>query len=702
MSKPILFTAAGLCLGTTLPALAQTPSALLENITVTANRLEQQLAATAPNVELIDKQQLAKRQAGNLAELLGQQPGISVSNDQGRRGAAGVNIRGIENNRVLMQLDGQRLPEAYLSGAGAISGRDLVEPDTLRDITINKGPSSALFGSDAIGGRVAMQSYAPADFVDVDHPLHAGFKQSYDGSNASHASTLSLAAAGQQVAGMLMLSHRRSHELDNFGNDRRNSKGRTAPDPQLSDSQNLLAKLAIGSEGPHHLHLTHENFKRQQTSQLLSQLGRVSGYGPAYTLVDKNSDDETRRQRHAVEYRYRGNGELRQGSLLAYRQHLINRDRALELRDSGSQREDNRFEQAILGLEGQLQWQLGAHRLLAGFEATRSDTERLTASSNSRSSSQSKTFPDNRSERLAFFLQQEWQHASGLRLTPAIRFDRYRMTPQRDAIYDAANGGANVVRQFSDQALSPRLELALPLAAGSTLFASLNSGFRAPPFDSAFMSFNNARSGYRVLPNADLRSEKARGIELGGKWQQARWQAQLNLFHNRYQDFIDQVRLNDNDPRWPAGSYQYQNRDKVRIHGAEATARWQVAANWQLDASLAWAKGKSSDGPLESVDPLRGKLGLAYSQADWGLYADWQLVAAKRDSKQTLTSPGYGALDLGGHYRLGKQSLLRAKLGNVGDKKYWQWADLRNLGTKPADSLTQPRRHLQLSLETRF
>ena len=45
---------------------------------------------------------------------------------------AGINIRGIDGNRILMMVDGVRIPESYAGGGsnGAISGRDMVESDT--------------------------------------------------------------------------------------------------------------------------------------------------------------------------------------------------------------------------------------------------------------------------------------------------------------------------------------------------------------------------------------------------------------------------------------------------------------------------------------------------------------------------------------------------------------------------------------------
>ena len=93
MSKDRI-TLAGICLTTAaLPVFADSPT-VLETTTVTANRISEQLADTAPNISAVGRKQLDRQHASDLDSLLAQEPGVSVSGDQGRRGNAGVTIRG--------------------------------------------------------------------------------------------------------------------------------------------------------------------------------------------------------------------------------------------------------------------------------------------------------------------------------------------------------------------------------------------------------------------------------------------------------------------------------------------------------------------------------------------------------------------------------------------------------------------------------
>ena len=136
---------------------------------------------------------------------------MEVASDNSRRGHAGFSIRGIGGNRILMMVDGVRVPEAYEGGGtnGAVSGRDMVEPDTLRQVDIVKGPYSALYGSDALGGVVNMVTYSPRDFVDAEKCGHIGLKYGWRSRDRSHGATATLAGFHENAEGLLMFTRRR-------------------------------------------------------------------------------------------------------------------------------------------------------------------------------------------------------------------------------------------------------------------------------------------------------------------------------------------------------------------------------------------------------------------------------------------------------------------------------------------------------------
>src|SRR3546814_10509902 len=93
------------------------------------------------------------------------EPGVSVQRQPARFGAAlgatgragneSFNIRGIGGNRVLIQVDGVRVPDGFSFGAQASGRGDYVDLGLIKSVEILRGPSSALYGSDGLAGAVS-------------------------------------------------------------------------------------------------------------------------------------------------------------------------------------------------------------------------------------------------------------------------------------------------------------------------------------------------------------------------------------------------------------------------------------------------------------------------------------------------------------------------------------------------------------------
>ena len=67
--------------------------------------------------------------------------------------------------------------------------------DTLKQVDIVKGPYSALYGSDALGGVVNMVTLSPSDFVDAGKRGHFGLKHGYRSRDRSHGVTATVAGS---------------------------------------------------------------------------------------------------------------------------------------------------------------------------------------------------------------------------------------------------------------------------------------------------------------------------------------------------------------------------------------------------------------------------------------------------------------------------------------------------------------------------
>ena len=712
---------------------AQMPvaQAEIEPVVVTADRNAQTLDKAAPNVSVIGRKTLNQASAQNLDDIVMYEFGVSVPSDNNRRGHAGINIRGIDGNRILMMVDGVRIPESYAGGGsnGAISGRDMVESDTLKQVDIVKGPYSALYGSDALGGVVNMVTLSPSDFVDAGKRGYFGLKHSYRGRDRSHGVTATVAGFHENAEGLLMLTRRQGHETENMGSDTSYSTARTATNPQKNNAYNILAKGNIGNER-HRLETLYEQYYHANDTVLANGLGSQSRGPVTIATSESNARDRIRRQRIEAGYRYTGEGRLKEANLTAYQQKLRTEDDAVDASitrmgtrqlGNSTRYSDYGFNQTIRGLNGRSVWEFdGAVKqtVVAGAEYKHTETARprdsLTVDNLTGAVSKvyagstypNKTFPDSKRKTFSVYAQDSLTFGNGIVLTPALRYEKDKLNTSTDQAYLNANPSGTATR-FSDSAFTPSLRLSVPMGEQFTSFATYSQGFRTPPFDSATMAFANTTYGYAVIPNANLKSERSNSFELGMKFKNERTRAQVTAFYNRYRNFIDRTEVGTASIGGrPIIQYQYQNLDHVKTYGAEASAAYKFLPGWQVSGSIAWMRGKQQDGtPLDSAYPLNGVLGLDYTQEKWGVGTKlrWSKKHSRVSSDTVFQAPGYGVWDVGAWYKPFKNLEIGANIYNVGNKKYWQHADVAGMSrTSVMDLYTETGRNFAATVQLKF
>ena len=703
----------------------------LAPVLVTADRNAQTLDKAAPNVSVIGRKTLNQASAQNLDDMVLYEPGVSVPSDNNRRGHAGINIRGIDGNRILMMVDGVRIPESYAGGGsnGAISGRDMVESDTLKQVDIVKGPYSALYGSDALGGVVNMVTLSPRDFVDADKRGHFGLKHGYRSRDRSHGVTATAAGFHENAEGLLMLTRRQGHETENMGGNKSYSTSRTATNPQKNNAYNILAKGNIGNER-HRLETLYEQYYHANDTVLANGLGSQSRGPVTIATSESNARDRIRRQRIEAGYRYTGEGRLKEANLTAYQQKLRTEDDAVDVSitrmgarqlGNSTRYSDYGFEQVIRGLTGRGVWEFdGAVKqtVVAGAEYKHTETTRprdsltvdnltgAVSKTYAGSTYPNKTFPDSKRKTVSLYAQDSLTFGNGIILTPALRYEKDRLTTETDQAYLNANPDGTATR-FNDSALTPSLRLSVPMGEQFTGFATYSQGFRTPPFDSATMAFANTTYGYAVIPNANLKSERSNSFELGMKFKNERARAQVTAFYNRYRNFIDRTEVGTASIGGrPIIQYQYQNLDRVKTYGAEASAAYKFLPGWQVSGSIAWMRGKQQDGtPLDSAYPLNGVLGVDYAQEKWGVDTKlrWSKKHSRVSSDSVFQAPGYGVWDVGAWYKPSKNVEIGANIYNIGNKKYWQHADVAGMSRSSVmDLYTETGRNFAATVQLKF
>ncbi len=149
-----LALAVALLPASTLYAVADsTEDALkLSNTVITANRAAEERTATMAAVTVFTRADIDRLQPVNVPDLLSRVPGVQVQQSGGRGSTTGVFVRGTKTAQTLVLIDGVRVGSVTAGGAnGALEHLNL---EQIERVEVLRGPHSAMYGSDAIGGVI--------------------------------------------------------------------------------------------------------------------------------------------------------------------------------------------------------------------------------------------------------------------------------------------------------------------------------------------------------------------------------------------------------------------------------------------------------------------------------------------------------------------------------------------------------------------
>ena len=149
------YTAAAIALLPTT-AFAQ---AVEDEIVVTASGFEQPRSETGQAIEIVDRERLDQLQSPTIAEVLKTVPGVSIATRGGLGSQTSAFIRGGSSAQTLVLIDGVRIND-LTSPNGAFDFGALMTGNIGR-VEVLRGPNSIIWGSQAIGGVVNVQSLAP-------------------------------------------------------------------------------------------------------------------------------------------------------------------------------------------------------------------------------------------------------------------------------------------------------------------------------------------------------------------------------------------------------------------------------------------------------------------------------------------------------------------------------------------------------------
>ena len=733
--SPIQFCRHALAVAVAMTTVVQSASAnnegeaerahLLDQVTVTATRSEKQLKDVVGSVSVTTRETMDKELVRNVRDAMRYEPGVEVGTDN-RSGIKGVNIRGMDANRVKIMVDGVDQSQHFDPGFGYISSqRNFIDVDTLKAIEVVKGPASSLYGSDAIGGTVAYMTKDPVDYLDVEgDDSHVELKGGYTSADEGFAETITAANRSGDLETMFVYTRRDNKETENYDGANIRGKNRTRPDPMDSGLDSVLTKVQYQLNDNHRIGTTLEYLNSKSDSDLLTE--DASGQNPGNPVTAK---DSSKRTRVGIFHEWQVDSPLVDDLRWTLdwqktEQNQITNMPAYTASSNGShynaRLKDYDYSESSLTLNSQFNKALNFggfnHSLVYGFNVSETETKNsnLSVDLDNGVATTDSYIPKVTARNYGIYLQDEIQLSDRLMLTPGIRYDKYSYRPKGNATFNDQD-----VRDINDGKFTFRLGTIYDLTDNLSVYAQFSQGFKAPGFYE--MYFSKDGGSYMQEANPNLRPEESDSWEIGLRGEGRLGSYEITAFYNSYDDFIEST-THYNDPTYPYGVTTYQNIGHATIKGLELRGQlWlDEAINAPVGTSLrfaaAYAEGEDEDSkkPLNSIAPLKGVIGLGYDDISetWGGELAFTMVQGKsrsdidnsENSAELVDTSGYGLVDMSGYYHVSEQLTVRAGLYNLTDKKYTRWEDVRGMTTNRTEfqRYSQPGRNFGVSVNYVF
>lgn len=645
--KPVLLAA---IVSQTFPAFAADPIPQayqeLNEVKVIGGRKVQKLGE-----EKIRRQALDKQMVSDESDLVRYDPGISVV-EGGRSGSNGFTIRGVDKDRVAINVDGlaqaeSRSSEAFQELFGAYgnfnANRNTSEPENFSEVTLTKGADSLKSGSGALGGAVNYKTKSASDYVSEEKPYHLGIKGGYIGRNSQKFSSITAAGTWLGLDALMVYTRRFGKETKNnsdaadtvitdnkqswnpnAGSTNYGSRGvaRSKPDPQDWVNKSTLFKLGYNFNDKNRIGWIYEDSRTDRTTTELSNMWAANWKGEA--LGDTRSrQDISYRKRIGFEYK----NQLDQGpwdSLnLRYDRQTIDMstwtwDLPTDYAQNGINSDvyhmfrniRQKTAQYSVDTEKQIDFSKSVWAMQYGLGGSKNDNGnsdhsywvRLYDPKYQTSNNQELTMlvESSSKNRFAYWNNTfQFGDSSQYRLNAGLRYDNSSSKAKDNPNYTPAIRGQipYLGSERKHSGFSYGLGLDWKFTPHLNLLAKYSTGFRAPTSDETWLLFPHPDFYLKANPN--LKAETAKNFELGLAGSGKAGNFKLSGFQTRYRNFIELTYMgvssdNPNSPNY------------APISDGTALVSSPV---WQnQNRSSAWVKGLEFNGTwnLDSIGLPQG------------------------------------------------------------------------------------------------
>lgn len=645
--KPVLLAA---IVSQTFPAFAADPIPQayqeLNEVKVIGGRKVQKLGE-----EKIRRQALDKQMVSDESDLVRYDPGISVV-EGGRSGSNGFTIRGVDKDRVAINVDGlaqaeSRSSEAFQELFGAYgnfnANRNTSEPENFSEVTLTKGADSLKSGSGALGGAVNYKTKSASDYISEEKPYHLGIKGGYIGRNSQKFSSITAAGTWLRLDALMVYTRRFGKETKNnsdaadtvitdnkqswnpnAGSTNYGSRGvaRSKPDPQDWVNKSTLFKLGYNFNDKNRIGWIYEDSRTDRTTTELSNMWAANWKGEA--LGDTRSrQDISYRKRIGFEYKNQLDKGPWDNLNLRYDRQTI--DMSTWTWDLPTDYAQNGINSDVYHMfrnirqktiqygadaEKQIDFSKSVWAMQYGLGGSQNDNGnrdhsywvRLYDPKYQTSNNQELTMlvESSSKNRFAYWNNTfQFGDSSQYRLNAGVRYDNSSSKAKDNPNYTPAIRGQipYLGSERKHSGFSYGLGLDWKFTPHLNLLAKYSTGFRAPTSDETWLLFPHPDFYLKANPN--LKAETAKNFELGLAGSGKAGNFKLSGFQTRYRNFIELTYMgvssdNPNSPNY------------APISDGTALVSSPV---WQnQNRSSAWVKGLEFNGTwnLDSIGLPQG------------------------------------------------------------------------------------------------
>ncbi len=608
------------------------------------------ISGTAPDMELppaaaftlTGRAELDARAPAQLFQALENIPGANRTGD----GLAAVpSLRGLASSRTLILLDEGRVSAERRAGPSAT----FLDPVTIEEVEVVRGPGAVAYGSDALGGVIRLRTRLPS-FGEPDRVRYtlAAADATGERSGAVEATT-SLGGGGL----LLGASHRR---FDDY----------SSPAGEIPLSGGESSSVRVG----YHRWVGGGSLRLLWRTDLALDVGKPA----TDSNVTRTSYPEERSHRFSVQYdRGPALGFSRVSLVLSGDSYRLLTDKET-VPTSTVPRQVARAEVSAddWGLRAEGERSVGTMRLVVGLDSS--------GRFNLRAVNDTFTYEADRaccavrtSHEVSIADAQRSDVGAFASLTGRLGRVELSGGARYDAVWSATRGGYFGHRTEKSGAFSGFAAASLPLGGGFSAALQVARGFREPLLSDRYYRGITGR-GF-ITGNPDLDPEHS--LQFDGALRLERASTTLALYAYAYhiEDLIERYRSGSN--------YFFRNRGSAVITGVELEGTAQLSETVSCQAGLQAVRGRVRDdgAPTDDIPPVGGFLQLrAQLSPRWAGHTRLAVTARdERPGPNEEVTPGVTLLDAGVTCRLTPALELQLLGRNLLDRTYPASSDARSV-----------------------